>query len=32
MYLLLDKYAAYGTDLDSFRKEAMFVDENTYIT
>ena len=24
MYLLLDKYTAYGTDLDSFRKEAMF--------
>ena len=31
MYLLLDKYAACGTDLDSFRKEAIFVDENTCI-
>lgn len=32
MYLLLDKYEAYGTDLDSFRKEATFVDEHTHIT
>lgn len=31
MYLLLDKYATHGTDLDSFREEAAFVDKNTHV-
>lgn len=32
MYFLLDDYTSYGTDIESFKKEAELFDKHTSVT